>query len=204
MKYSQIIALTLSLIPFAVPAEPGIGSEQAAQSFRNSLSPQHKMQNLLGSPKFDAIGTQPDESLDEAEPAPKPRPKRAAPPPAETIAPKLELGEMQSFTGKLVKAEWQKTTASYCQGGSTHYELVVKDTHYIVNSLRDPIFEKNSEDFDKLQAQLAKLEGQTITLQGQTVTRHFSQAEHCPNPMMQCIAGELTCDWLRVTDVVAK
>jgi len=207
MKYRQIILLALSALHFSVSAEMGIGSEQATQSFRNSLSPQHKMQNLLGSPKFDAIGTQTDDepTFDESEPAPRPQTKRI--PPAETVEPpvsRVELGELQDFTGKLVKAEWQKSSESYCQGGSSYYALIVKDKRYIINSLRDPIFENKSEDFDKLQAQLAKLEGQTITLQGQTASRHFTQAEQCPNPMMQCMAGEITCDWLRVTKIAAK
>jgi len=208
MKYRQIILLALSALHFSVSAEMGIGSEQATQSFRNSLSPQHKMQNLLGSPKFDAIGTQADDepTFDESEPAPRPQTRRTAPP-DEAIEPpvsRVELGELQDFTGKLVKAEWQKSNESYCQGGSSYYALIVKDKRYIINSLRDPIFENKSEDFDKLQAQLAKLEGQTITLQGQTASRHFTQAEQCPNPMMQCMAGEITCDWLRVTKIATK
>jgi len=208
MKYRQIILLALSALHFSVSAEMGIGSEQATQSFRNSLSPQHKMQNLLGSPKFDAIGTQADDepTFDESEPAPRPQTRRTAPP-DEAIEPpvsRVELGELQDFTGKLVKAEWQKSNESYCQGGSSYYALIVKDKRYVINSLRDPIFENKSEDFDKLQAQLAKLEGQTITLQGKTASRHFTQAEQCPNPMMQCMAGEITCDWLRVTKIATK
>jgi|JFJP01.1.fsa_nt_gi hypothetical protein len=210
MKYRQIILLALGALHFSVSAEMGIGSEQATQSFRNSLSPQHKMQNLLGSPKFDAIGTQTDADdeplLDESEPAPRPQTKRIAPPveTVESAVSRVKLGEKQDFTGKLVKAEWQKSTESYCQGGSSYYALIVKNERYIINSLRDPVFENKHEDFDKLQAQLAQLEGQTITLQGQTASRHFTQAEQCPNPMMQCMAGEITCDWLRVTDITTK
>ncbi len=198
MKYSPIIIFALSLIPFALVAETGIGSEEAAHSFRNSLSPQHKMQNLLGSPKFDAIGKEDAEDVELDEPAPRPRPKSAAIP---TPSANIEVGKVQQFTGQLVKAEWQKSTESYCQGGSNYYVLVVKNQRYVVNSLRDPIFEKNTADFDKLQAQFAQLEGKTVTLTGQTVARHFSQQEQCPNPMMQCIATEITCDWLRVTEV---
>jgi|GEM_PF-1318649 hypothetical protein len=208
MKYRQIILLALGALHFSVSAEMGIGSEQATQSFRNTLSPQHKMQNLLGSPKFDAIGTQTDDEpmLDESEPAPRPQTRRTAPPDKAIEPPvsRVELGELQDFTGKLVKAEWQKSNESYCQGGSSYYALIVKDKRYIINSLRDPIFENKSEDFDKLQAQLVKLEGQIVTLQGQTASRHFTQAEQCPNPMMQCMAGEITCDWLRVTEIATK
>jgi hypothetical protein len=192
----QMIIFALCLIPMSLAAV-GIDSEEAAHSFRNSLSPQHKMQSVLGSPKFDAIGK--ENVTDEAdEPEPPPPPKRRAPP-SPTNSAKVELGEMRSFTGKLVKTEWQKSTESYCQGGSSYYALVVENKRYVVNSLRDPIFENNSVDFDKLQAQLATLEGKTVTLQGQTASRHFSQQEQCPDPMMQCVATELTCDWLRVT-----
>lgn len=202
MKYSPIIIFALSLIPFTLVAETGIGSEEAAHSFRNNLSPQHKMQNLLGSPKFDAIGKENvEDDAEFDEPPPRPQPKPAPQPAPPTPAAKIELGEMQSFTGKLEKAEWQKNTESYCQGGSSYYVLVVKNQRYVVNSLRDPIFEKNTADFDKLQAQFAQLEGKTVILTGQTVARHFSQQEQCPNPMMQCIATEITCDWLRVTEV---
>lgn len=198
MKYTQSILFILSLLPMTLHAATGIDSNEAAHSFRNSLSPQHKMQSLLGSPKFDAIGKESDDEVVDDEPPPRPQPKRAPTPPP---AAKVELGEMQSFTGKLVKAEWQKSTESYCQGGSTYYALIVENKRYVVNSLRDPIFENNSADFDKLQAQFAPLEGKTVTLQGQTISRHFSQQEQCPNPMMQCIATEITCDWLRVTEI---
>lgn len=198
MKYRQMIVFMLCLMPIGLIAAPGIDSDEAAHSFRNTLSPQHKMQNLLGSPKFDAIGKEDAENDVELDEPPRPQPKRAPPPPP---AAKIEVGEMQSFTGKLVKAEWQKSTESYCQGGSSYYALIVENKRYMVNSLRDPVFENNSVDFDRLQAQLTLLEGKTVTLQGQTVSRHFSQQEQCPNPMMQCIATELTCDWLRVTEI---
>lgn len=198
MKYRQIIIFALSLIPVTLTAETGIGSEEAAHSFRNNLSPQHKMQNLLGSPKFDAIGKEGVEDVELDEPAPRPQPKRAAIP---TPSANIKVGEVQNFEGQLVKAEWQKSTESYCQGGSGYYVLIVKNKRYVVNSLRDPIFEKNTADFDKLHEQLAQLEGKTVTLTGQTVARHFSQQEQCPNPMMQCIATEITCDWLRVTEI---
>lgn len=203
MKYSQMIVLALSVINIAAQAEEGIGRDQAVQSFRNTLSPQHNMKNLLGSPKFDSIGTQSsdddEQSLDDQEAAlSRAKPQEAAP------TPDLELGKAQTLTGKVVKAEWQKSTASYCQGGSTYYVLVVNDQRYTLNSLRDPIYENNTAEFDKLQAQLAKLEGQQITLTGQPVSRHFSEQEQCLNPMMQCIASALTCDWIRVTNLVAK
>lgn len=205
MKLYKIIVLFASVVSFPIQAEEGIGREQAIQSFQNNLSSQHKMQHLLGSPKFDSIGTQATDDEEQLiEPETTTLPKSSSEDKPAAVSPNMKVGEIQTFSGKVIKAEWQKSSASYCQGGSSYYVLAVGDKRYTLNSLRDPVNEKDMPTFNKLQALLEKLEGRTITLNGQLVSRHFTEQEQCPNPTMQCIAGEITCDWLRVTSLVIK
>ncbi|MEZ5671690.1 MAG: hypothetical protein R3E08_04600 [Thiotrichaceae bacterium] len=204
MKLCKIIVLFASVVSFSAQAEEGIGREQAIQSFQNNLSSQHKMQHLLGSPKFDSIGAQTTEDEEPIEPEEATLPKSNSEDKSTATSPNLKVGKIQAFSGRIAKVEWQKSSASYCQGGSTYYELVVGDKHYTLNSLRDPVNEADTATFDKLQAVLEKLTGRTITLNGQLVSRHFTEQEQCPNPAMQCMAGEITCEWLRVTGLVIK
>jgi hypothetical protein len=119
-------------------------------------------------------------------------------------SPRLQIGETKRFSGKLVANEWQKSGESYCQGGGKYYVLEVNDKRYTLESLRDPRYDQNPEAFATKQLCLAKWVGRTITIKGQEVVRYFSQAEHCPDPQLQCIVGDLTCSWIRISEILAK
>jgi len=123
-------------------------------------------------------------------------------PPLES--PRLEIEETKIFSGKLIAADWQKSGESYCQGGGKYYVLAVKDQRYTLESLRDPIYEQDQTAFEASQQRLEKWVGRTVSIKGQAVVRYVSQAEHCPNPAMQCITGDITCRWIRVLKIMKK
>ncbi len=117
-------------------------------------------------------------------------------------SPRLEIGKIKTFSGKLEKVNWQKSGESYCQGGAEYYVLVIKGQRYTLESLRDPKYDQNPEAFDVIQQRLAKWVGRTVTLKGQEVVRYFSEQEHCPDPNMQCMAGDIVCNWIRVLKII--
>lgn len=119
-----------------------------------------------------------------------------------TDSPRLEIGKIRTFSGKLEKVDWQKSGESYCQGGAEYYVLVVKGQRYTLESFRDPKYDQNPEAFDVIQQRLAKLVGRTVTLKGQEVVRYFSEQEHCPDPTMQCVSGDIVCSWIRVSKII--
>lgn len=121
-----------------------------------------------------------------------------------TDSPRLEIGKTKTFFGKLEKVDWQKSGESYCQGGAEYYVLVIKGQRYTLESLRDPKYDQDPEAFDLIQQQLAKWEGRTITLKGQEVVRYFSEQEHCPDPNMQCVTGDIVCSWIRVSKIIKR
>lgn len=116
----------------------------------------------------------------------------------------IKTGALEEIKGVVIARHWYKSLESYCQGGSEYYVLKKNDTgdELTLNSARDP---ENKEDnfsaFDKMQEQLKQFVGKRVVVKGQLVHAHFSQKEHCPDPIMQCIAGAIACSWFRVAQI---
>lgn len=118
---------------------------------------------------------------------------------ASTAAAKTEQrGPLQTFEGVVRERDWRKAPESYCHGGGNYYVLETPEGDLTLGSLRaDSAGASRNE-------RLRQLEGRTVQIVGSRITVSYSQAEHCPDPMMQCVSGPITCAHIEIQELGPK
>ena len=101
----------------------------------------------------------------------------------------------QTFNGTVVAKGWSKSGESYCHGGSEYFVLDTGDLKLTIES--DRSVEPRGTTLSKLKS----FQNQKVQIVGTVVTRTMSVNEHCPDPMMQCVSGPMSCRYIEVKDI---